>query len=311
MHFGTQQPTNPSVQQSTGHMSSFMFFIVMVALLLMFYAFFMGMLNTIKVLRRISKLKQSKIMSAPPHQYVELQGVAKPTSTGGVISPLTQKHCLCYRYTIEELRSARGKNAQQDWMMIEDVTSSAFFVIDDGTGQCLISPSFAEIVTEEETWTSSTLPDWLQSGTNKTGLLSKLSALEKKQYKFTESRIEENGSIFAVGFFRTYRADEHPFLEDQLKRTIKIMAARDRKSIRDTPATLTKMLDAQWQALVQSRNRLETLNILINLDEQVVVSTFPEKKLANKYRKNTMFAGLAVVVLGGSIVFLFFKQFFS
>lgn len=90
----------------------------------------------------------SRIASAA-QGYVELRGTGQPMDLQPLQSPLTSASCLWYRYQVEH----RGDNDK--WELVEQGHSQASFVLDDGSGQCLVDPEGAEIVTRHcRRWSS-------------------------------------------------------------------------------------------------------------------------------------------------------------
>jgi hypothetical protein len=80
----------------------------------------------------------SRIASAP-QGYVELAGVGRPFPGHRLVSPLSGTHCLWYYFLLEE---KHGK----DWRRVREDVSHDSFMVDDGTGEALVDPDFAEIV---------------------------------------------------------------------------------------------------------------------------------------------------------------------
>lgn len=96
--------------------------------------------------RAIHDTPTSKIASAA-QGFVELHGRGKALEGLPLLTPLTHLPCLWYRYKIER----RDNNK---WVPVEQGTSSASFLLDDGTGECVVDPEGAEITTQRtDTWT--------------------------------------------------------------------------------------------------------------------------------------------------------------
>ena len=88
----------------------------------------------------------SKIASGA-QGFVELQGRGQALDGAPLLSPLNQLPCLWYRYKIERKRG-------NDWKTEEQHSSSALFVLDDGSGHCTVDPEGAEVSPQHtETWT--------------------------------------------------------------------------------------------------------------------------------------------------------------
>lgn len=107
--------------------------------------------------RAVGDTPTSRIASAP-QGYVELAGTARPFPGDRLISPASRIHCVWYHFVVEE---KRGDN----WKKVKDEVSHDSFLIDDGSGEALVDPDFAEIVTtRKRTWMRdrhTRLTEWL------------------------------------------------------------------------------------------------------------------------------------------------------
>jgi hypothetical protein len=119
----------------------------------------------------------SKIASAA-QGYVELVGRALPHPAGALRSRFTQLPCVWFQYKVEQ-RQSDGK-----WHRIESGRSTDSFLLDDGTGVCLIDPENAEMLPRRT--------DVSMQGTD---------------YRCTESLILPNETVFAIGEFTTISGD--------------------------------------------------------------------------------------------------------
>lgn len=72
--------------------------------------------------------------------YVELQGEGQALDGKPLFAPLSGNSCLWFRYKVEERNGNR-------WEHLESGVSDSCFIINDGTGQCLVDPEGAEILT--------------------------------------------------------------------------------------------------------------------------------------------------------------------
>lgn len=103
----------------------------------------LALLGWVFALRRrhaITGMATSRIASAA-QGYVELHGKGKPLDLNPLVSPLSGASCLWYRYQVER------RSDDDKWELVEQSRSQASFVLDDGSGQCLVDPDGAEIVT--------------------------------------------------------------------------------------------------------------------------------------------------------------------
>jgi hypothetical protein len=121
----------------------------------------------------ISDTPASRIASAA-QGYVELVGHARPFPGNPLLSRYSLLPCVWHRYTIEQ-RERDGK-----WHQIESGRSADSFLLDDGSGLCLIDPENAEVLTRST--------EVSMNGTD---------------YRCTESLILPNERVYAIGEFST------------------------------------------------------------------------------------------------------------
>lgn len=123
-------------------------------------------------LRTISGTPTSKVASAA-QGYAELIGQGQYFEATPVISALSQLPCLWYRYKVER------RNHKNQWATESSGESSTPFLLNDGSGSCVIDPTGAEIITcYKDTWT-------------------------KGEYRYTEWKLLDIDNIYAIGEFRT------------------------------------------------------------------------------------------------------------
>lgn len=92
--------------------------------------------------RAIVDTPTSRVASAA-QGFVELAGVARPLPGAGLLSPARQLPCVWYRYRVFESRNG-------DWQLVDSGESEAEFLLDDGTGVCLLRPYDAEVLSDRE-----------------------------------------------------------------------------------------------------------------------------------------------------------------
>lgn len=112
------------------------------ALLAMGVVSFFAWLANHRRYRQIHDLPTSKVGSAA-QGYVELIGRGEPLDGTPVLSRLSRRPCCWYRYQIEEEKS------DNKWETIDEGSSIDHFLLVDDTGQCVISPDGAEVVTKD------------------------------------------------------------------------------------------------------------------------------------------------------------------
>ncbi|MBV2234590.1 MAG: hypothetical protein KUL75_03485 [Sterolibacterium sp.] len=97
--------------------------------------------------RLIDDTPTSRIASAA-QGYVELTGQGQPMSGLPLLSPLNQLPCLWYRYLIE-----RRDHHNNKWVTESHGESTASFILDDGSDECLVDPLGADmLIREKESW---------------------------------------------------------------------------------------------------------------------------------------------------------------
>lgn len=133
---------------------------------------FFAWLSALHRLRTIRGTPTSKVASAA-QGYVELVGRGKPYGDTPLISKLRVLPCLWYRYKIEH-RTDKDK-----WETLDSGESTDAFVLRDDSGDCVIDPEQAEIVTKHrDSWTEG-------------------------DYRYTEWKFIRDDSLYAIGEFRT------------------------------------------------------------------------------------------------------------
>jgi E3 Ubiquitin ligase len=150
--------------------------------------------------RVIEDTPTSRVRSAA-QGYVEISGLGVPPPKSTIKAPLTGTPCAWWRYKIEERRSSGRSRA---WSTVDSGTSTEPFLLDDGTGQCLIDPRGAEVFPGASDvwygpseWPEVHIPDG-------TGVFGKLfDTFVKDKYRYTEYRLQAREHVYAIGAFRS------------------------------------------------------------------------------------------------------------
>ena len=115
--------------------------------------------------------------------------------------PLSGIPCAWWRYKVEERSNSRESRG---WSTVDSGTSEVSFLLDDGTGQCLIDPRGAEVFPGAtnvwygpEAWPRGRIPD----GTGVFGWLVDHVLTDK--FRYTEHRLELGKHVQAIGAFRS------------------------------------------------------------------------------------------------------------
>ena len=122
--------------------------------------------------RYIADTPTSRVASAA-QGYVELSGRAAQLPDAPLLTKFRQLPCVWYRFQVEE------KGSNDKWSVKDFGESDDPFFLNDPTGQCVIDPEGAEIITSHvETWTEG-------------------------DYRYTESLLLPHDRIYALGDFST------------------------------------------------------------------------------------------------------------
>ena len=225
----------------------------------------------VMVLRRaraIVDTPTSAIASAA-QGYVELLGKGVPLAGTPLMTPLRPMPCLWYRYRVE-------RKQDDKWVTESSGESTDSFIIDDGTGQCVVDPEGAEVLPREtETWIAG-------------------------DYRYTQATMVAGEQIYVLGGFRTWGGDS---LELDSREDIKALLAEWKK---DMPKLLERfdldgngVLDMrEWQlARSQARREVERAHRELRAapDTHLIgrpdngglflVSSLPPERLARYYTR--------------------------
>jgi hypothetical protein len=148
--------------------------------------------------RAIADTPTSRVRSAA-QGYVELSGRGILPPDSHTKGPLTGLPCTWWRYKIEERGNRRG------WTTVDSGTSTDPFVLDDGTGQCLVDPRGAEVFPDvknvwygPDAWPQGRMPD----GVGVLGWL--VDHMVAGKYRYTEHRLQAREHVCALGEFRSH-----------------------------------------------------------------------------------------------------------
>jgi len=128
--------------------------------------------SALRRLRTIRDTPTSKIASAA-QGYVELVGRGEPFGDPPMISKLRVLPCLWYRYKIEQ------RDSEKNWKTVERGETSDSFMMRDETGDCVIDPEHAEIITQHR-------DQWYDG-----------------DYRYTEWKLIKHDRLYVIGQFRT------------------------------------------------------------------------------------------------------------
>lgn len=155
-------------------------------------------LSALNRLRAIRDTPTSRVASAA-QGYVELTGRGHPF-VEPLISKLRVLPCLWYRYRVER------RDSKKDWKTIDSGESHDSFVLRDDTGDCVVDPEQAEILTQHR-------DQWHEG-----------------DYRYTEWKLIAQDRLYVIGQFRTHGGSN---LEFDTREELNVLLAEWKK---DMPA---------------------------------------------------------------------------
>ncbi|MGB1580418.1 MAG: GIDE domain-containing protein [Nevskiales bacterium] len=154
--------------------------------------------------RLMEDMPTSRIRSAA-QGYVEIDGRAKMMKGDPILAPLSRQPCVWWQYKITETTqqsTSSGTRARR--RVIDSGRSDALFLVNDGTGECIVDPDGARILhSHRHRWSGS--QRWPQSGYRH----SVLSLFAR--YHYEEWLIKANDPLYSIGYFRTQSAVQGHF----------------------------------------------------------------------------------------------------
>jgi hypothetical protein len=141
-------------------------------------------------LRAISGTPTSRIGSAA-QGYAELIGHGQAYDGIPILSRYSNLPCLWCRYQLERRRSDN-----KGWVTEEYGENSAPFIVDDGTGKCVVDPTGAEVISKhKDSWTNG-------------------------DYRYTEWKLIDIDFIYALGEFKTVGGSNTSITHDELVKQV-------------------------------------------------------------------------------------------
>jgi len=258
------------------------------------------------VARMIEDTPTSRVRSAA-QGYVEIAGRCAPLDGTRNVAPLTQRPCVWWHYRVQRRSTASGPRGRRrtKWRTVSAGRSGQPFVLDDGTGTCIVQPAGAEVLTAETT-------TWYGDTPWPGGAPGRRSAFGEAEYRYFEERIYEHEHVYALGQFRTHSAAgsrdvaaETAALLAQWKQDQAALAERF-DTDRDGQVSLEEWERAREEArhAVTQRHLEQPPRTDLHVLGQpgggrlFLIAAFPERELARRYRRRAAFAfaGFAAAV---------------
>lgn len=170
------------------------------AFICLYYSFYY-----LKNLRSIEDIPPSKVRSAT-QGFVELNGISRSlTKVPPLTGKLTGQPCAWYYYKIEWFYTTQisDQETRSQWNIIEQGLSIDPFLLDDGTGECIILPQNGELIPNSiSVWRGHTRVPTPQTQSFWHWLLWD----NWGRYRYTEQRLMLETPIYARGTFSTLDA---------------------------------------------------------------------------------------------------------
>lgn len=127
--------------------------------------------------------------------YVKICGHAVAANDNTLVSPLTSRPCVWWRYNIDQ--KCRNSKGQTHWESIDSGSSIDLITIDDADAQCLVGPVNAEI-------TPTTQQVWYGAEARPTGPPNSSGGLlQFGDYRYTESLLSVGDRLSVLGELRS------------------------------------------------------------------------------------------------------------
>ena len=271
-------------------------------------------LRTFHRARLIEDMPTSKVRSCP-QGYVELCGIAKWMDGPDIHAPLSGQPCVWYTFSVEEY----VEHSKQKWRRIDSGVSDHLFLLEDDTGSCVIDPENAEVTpSSTNTWYGSQRINITQN-TSQTSVLKILSNVlmqSGQRYRYTERRIDQYESLYAIGEFSSMGTGYQESLKDAASAHLRELK-RNKEKLVEYDKNKDGQIDlAEWEEARKDAKRIVLEQQLSNpLPKRMHVLKKPQTKkyqpflLSSKSeshisRKNLIFSAalaLLFVVLVASI----------
>jgi hypothetical protein len=297
-----------------------------------YYAF-----RNLRRARLIEDVPTARIRSAAQGQ-VELEGVAGALPGEPILAPLTCARCCWWRYQVERRRS------ENRWERVEHGVSDDFFVLDDGTGTCLVDPEGAEVTpTDRSVWygdsarplnlrpeRSAVRPQgwsWAWPVGARMMLGAAISAdFRSENYRYTEERIYFGDRLYVIGHFRSEDDLHHGAEREQLTRDKLRLWKHDQAGLlrrfdrngdgRIDPAEWERARAAAAEEASTEEDQLVAGRIPHRLSRSpdktypFLISSLPQYDLVRRYRLSAAASAVGFFLFGGIAAWLLSSRVF-
>lgn len=259
--------------------------------------------------RLMENLPTSRLRSAA-QGYVEVMGNPRLLPGPEIRSPLSATRCCWWQFRVERRRTViRNGRRETRWETVEQGTSDDCFLLDDGTGTCVVDPVGARVIPGlSRRWRGyhprpQRVPErshWIALG----------------DYRYTEQLIRLSDPLYALGQFRSrtaVRADH----EAQDVAALLAQWKRDRPALLrrfdadgDGEVSLSEWETARRQAIEQVRGEQVARSVQPDLHvlsrppdgRLFLLSARNEAQLTRRFRAGGLACVLLGVVVGAGVV---------
>lgn len=274
-----------------------MLFFLVLAALISFYYF----ARDWKRWHLIKDTPTARLRSA--HQgYIELEGKGKSPSNQPIFAPLSNHQCIWYHSLVERKETIlEQKRTRTEWKILYQHTSDQSFMLDDGTGTCLVNPEGAEITSNEKLiWHGNT--EW----PTRTRVLDSASAIVAltSRYRYSERLILPGQQLYILGHLQT----RSPATEQSVQNIARDLLCdwkQDRQQLLERfDSNRDGEIDqAEWEiARKTARSQARTLHQQLLHEPEIhqvsspengrrpfIISVHPQTALIHKYRRHALF----------------------
>lgn len=263
-------------------------------------AFFAGW-RYFRRLQVVEDTPKSLIRSAA-QGYVELAGTSRLMPGEPILAPLTRTRCVWWSYSIERYVGS-GKNAH--WENVRSDISGELFLVEDGTGQCVVNPDKASVYpSAKDVWYGdSELPE----GGPAMGKMRMGS-----HYRYTEQRMQDGDPLYALGYFHTQGPVSAGDIDEEVRQQLVAWKKDQAWLLQHFDLNHDGQVDQQeWEAARQEARRLvlererddlqrPPVDVLSRPPDgrDFILSTLPQKKLETRLRTYALMCLLCFVCAG-------------
>jgi len=249
-----------------------------------------------KYWRLIKDTPTSRLRSA--HQgFVEIEGKGIFSQDHAIYAPLSNHSCIWYQSVIECKSSFKSRHT---WRVIYQNTSESSFLLDDGTGICLVDPRGAEIISNEKlVWYGDT--EWPV----RTGIMDSapFAMSLKSEYRYTESLVLPGQRLYVLGQLSTHSPATHCSLRDVMRDLLDSWKLDSKQLLLRFDSNHDGEIDlSEWEeARRTARSEAEVLHQMQQVEpttnhvfrpedkrQPYIISVQPQITIVNDFRRNAI-----------------------